>query len=531
MISQVLRLLKLQTVNLFGINEFRYTKDRSKKKMYLALAVVWILVIFMVGGYAGGMSYALVKTGMGNIIPMYVYTVVSLLILLFTFFKAGSIIFSMKGYELLISLPVSKSSVIISRFLSMYVTNLLMAILVMIPAVAVYGVLEKPGISFYVMFLVGVLFAPLLPLTIASILGALITAVSVRVKHKSIVQAVLMVVLIVVVMAGSMFMSNNGEGFSEDMLKNMAQVMENQIRKIYPPALWLNKAVYGQWSYMAAVLLVPLAVFGVFVAILQKHFQSICMKLNAVTTKNNYKIGNMTSSGVLKTLWRRELKRYFASSIYVTNTIVGYVLAILATASIFFVGADRMGELIGIPDFGNIVKSALPFLIALLMSITSMTSCSISMEGKTFWQIQTLPVKSGEVYLSKIMANLTVATPFYVISVIFACLTVKPNLATYFWIIIIPALYLFFMAVVGIRINLAFPVLNWDNEVRVVKQSASTFGTMLVGIITSVVPVACIVLLGTDAINVVRGVTTVVLASVTVVLYVLNIKNSVEYKV
>ena len=211
MISQVLRLLKLQTVNLFGINEFRYTKDRSKKKMYLALAVVWILVIFMVGGYAGGMSYALVKTGMGNIIPMYVYTVVSLLILLFTFFKAGSIIFSMKGYELLISLPVSKSSILISRFLSMYVTNLLMAILVMIPAVAVYGVLEKPGISFYVMFLVGVLFAPLLPLTIASILGALITAVSVRVKHKSIVQAVLMVVLIVVVMAGSMFMSNNGE--------------------------------------------------------------------------------------------------------------------------------------------------------------------------------------------------------------------------------------------------------------------------------------------------------------------------------
>ncbi|MBQ5851748.1 MAG: hypothetical protein IIW54_13190, partial [Lachnospiraceae bacterium] len=169
-------------------------------------------------------------------------------------------------------------------------------------------------------------------------------------------------------------------------------------------------------------------------------------------------------------------------------------------------------------------------LIALLMSITSMTSCSISMEGKTFWQIQTLPVKSGKVYLSKIMANLTVAAPFYVISVVFACLTVEPDLATYFWIAVIPALYLFFMAVVGIRINLAFPVLNWDNEVRVVKQSASTLVTMLVGIITGVVPIACIVLLGTGAVNVVRAVTAVVLALVTVVLYVLNIKNSVEYK-
>lgn len=531
MIRQVLRLFKLQSVNISGINEFRYMKDSGKKKRYMALAAVKLLVAVMIGAYAGAMSYALVKVGMGNIIPMYVYTVVSLLILLFTFFKAGSIIFSMKGYELLISLPVSKSSIVISRFLSMYVTNLLMAMLIMIPAVAVYGVLEKPGISFYVMFLVGVLFAPLLPLTIASILGAAITAVSVRVKHKSIVQAVLMVILIVVVMAGSMLMSNNGEGFTEDMFKNMAQMMEEQIAKIYPPALWFDRAVYGQWSYMTVVLLVPLAVFGVFVAILQKHFQSICMKLNAVTTKNNYKIGKMDSSGVLKTLWRRELKRYFASGIYVTNTIVGYVLAVLATASVFFIGADRMGELMGIPDFGNIVRSALPFLIALLMSITSMTSCSISMEGKTFWQIQTLPVRSGKVYLSKIMANLTVAAPFYVISVIFACFTVKPDIAEYFWIAVIPALYLFFMAVVGIRINLAFPVLNWDNEVRVVKQSASTFVTMLVGIITGVVPAACIVLLGTDAVNVVRGVTAVVLALVTVVLYVFNIRNSVEYKV
>ena len=128
------------------------------------------------------------------------------------------------------------------------------------------------------------------------------------------------------------------------------------------------------------------------------------------------------------------------------------------------------------------------------------------------------------------MANLTVAAPFYVISVVFACLTVEPDLATYFWIAVIPALYLFFMAVVGIRINLAFPVLNWDNEVRVVKQSASTLVTMLVGIITGVVPIACIVLLGTGAVNVVRAVTAVVLALVTVVLYVLNIKNSVEYK-
>ena len=86
MISQILRLSKLQLVNLFGINEFRHTKDTSKKKRYILLSATWILVAFLVAVYIGAMSFGFIKLGVGKVIPLYVYTLASLFILIFTFF-------------------------------------------------------------------------------------------------------------------------------------------------------------------------------------------------------------------------------------------------------------------------------------------------------------------------------------------------------------------------------------------------------------------------------------------------------------
>ena len=117
------------------------------------------------------------------------------------------------------------------------------------------------------------------------------------------------------------------------------------------------------------------------------------------------------------------------------------------------------------------------------------------------------------------MANLAVALPFYVISTIFACLSVEYNPVEYIYIILIPAVYILFIAVVGITINLLFPVLNWDNEVRVVKQSASTFICMIIGALSALIPIAFIILLGESAVNQIRLLTLIVISSATFIIY------------
>ena len=63
--------------------------------------------------------------------------------------------------------------------------------------------------------------------------------------------------------------------------------------------------------------------------------------------------------------------------------------------------------------------------------------------------------------------------PFYLVSEVFLLLALKPGLQDSFWMMVIPAVILLFACVYGITVNLHFPVLDWENEVSVVKQSAS----------------------------------------------------------
>ena len=525
MIKQIFRLCKLQMYNTFGINEFIHTKDKTKKKRFMLVAVAWTLVIIMLIGYVVGTSYGLIYMGMGDILPMYVYTIVSILILMFTLFKAGSVIFSMKGYEMLISLPVSKAAVVVSRFMKMYISNLMLTSLVMIPAVIVYGVIEKPSLTFYIIYLVGMLFVPLLPLTIASIIGALITAISSRMRRKSVVNSILTtLVVLALLLVGLQLPDGNGD-ISLEAFKGMAISLEEEIGAIFPFAAWFNRAAFGEVSYLISLIGIPFVVFVLFVVVLQKYFLGICTLLSGVSSKNNYKIQELKARSVIMTLLKREIKRYFASSIYVTNTIIGYILAVVAAVSIFVMGIDGIGEMLGISGVQPIIKVVLPFIYALLMCVSSITACSISMEGKNIWLLQTLPVKTKDVYIAKILANLVVAAPFYIVTVIMGCLTVNGNITDIIWIAIIPACYIVYNAVVGIAINLKFPIFNWEDEVHVVKQSASTFISMIVGIVSCLVPAVVVVVVSVYAlemVNVARVAVVAIILILTTVLYKRN---------
>lgn len=72
--------------------------------------------------------------------------------------------------------------------------------------------------------------------------------------------------------------------------------------------------------------------------------------------------------------------------------------------------------------------------------------------------------------------------------------------------------------------NLALPVFDWENEVTVVKQGASTLVSMLVGFITVGVPMIFLFVFGkTDAI-VISLITVVVLSVIAALLYVKNLQ-------
>ena len=522
---QIRLLAKVQLVNLFGINEVRHTKDKKKQARFVGLGVLWLFLVLMIIFYVAAFSFGFVLLGMEEIVPMYLFAITSLIILFFSIFKAGSVIFQMNTYEILVSLPVSKAAIVVSRFLTMYVTNLLLAFLVMLPGTVVYGVMMRPGMSFYLYSILGTLFLPLLPLTIATALGAGITAASSRMRHRGLVYAGLTLVVALGLVVISMVFSGNVEQINVEMIKNLASTLGNQIGSMYPPAIWFSDAVvYGKTSGFLLLAGSSGLVFAVLIVLLQKYFQKICSALNATSAKNNYKMTKLSSSSPLAALWKRELKRYFASGIYVSNTSIGYIPMAIMGVALFFVGTEKIEETMQLP---GIVTKALPLLYGFCAVMMPTTSCAVSMEGKQWWIAQTLPVKTRDIWNSKLLVNLTIAFPFYIVAVLFGVLAVKPSLMDGIWLGVVPLVYILFSAVAGLAVNLAMPVLDWENETNVVKQSASTLVSMLAGFAGLIPPMICIFAFPGISGQMIYLLTTVILLGVTAVLHLSNMKKSV----
>ena len=488
MIKQVLTLSKVQLKSLFGINEVLHTKDKKKKQNFALLSVAYVLVILMAISYVGGLAYGYHYLGLGDIVPMYLYTILSILMLVLSFFKAGSVLFSMKSYDIMVSLPVTKSAILISRFVTMYVTNLLFSLIVMIPGLAVHIWFAKPGISFYIISLMAVLFAPLLPLTISSILGALIKGISSRMKKKTLVETFLTVGLVVVIMVGSFSMGPETENLDIEALKELIGTLTSALGSIFPPALWYHNALQGNALYFVFLLGIPALIFAVFVWLLSKKFTEICTGLNATYAKHDYQLESLKAEHVLYSLFKKEMKLYFSSSLYVTNSGIGYILAVLLAGAIAVMGVEPLAEFMEMPMFLPLIHKVLPFVLAMPLCMMSATACGISMEGKNFWQLQVLPVKAKDIYDAKLLWNLALAAPFYLVSVVLMIIGAKPGLSDAIHYFLLPLVLLLFCIVLGLACNLRFPNFNWDNEAQVIKQGAAVLVSMLGGVVAVLVP-------------------------------------------
>lgn len=472
MLGQIKTLTGLELCNLFGLNVFRFTKDKKARRKAMLLTFSWLLVIGILVFYVGGLSYGLILLGAGDVIPAYLIAISSLIIFFFDVFKAGSVIFRKNGYDILCSLPLSQTAVVVSRFLRMYVEDLALTLTVLLPGLAVYAWFTGPEAGFYLISILTALLVPVAPITAATLIGALVTAAASRMKHKSLVEAGLSTLIVLAVLGGSSQLTGIEGTISPELLKELSAAISGILEKLYPPAVWLGAAIVTEDLLVCLVCMALfIAMFAVVIAIVSANFHAICRRLFATSAKHDYQMEPLRQNSVLTSLYKRELKRYFASGIYVSNTIIGPIMGTVFSAALLFVD---MGQVTQVLPASFDIPGLVPFLMAGIFCLMTATSVSISMEGKNWWIVKSLPLSTKTILDAKILMNLSLMMPFYLVSEVLLVLALKPNFINLIWMLLIPAVIMLFSCVYGITINLHFPVLNWESEVSVVKQSASS---------------------------------------------------------
>ncbi len=469
-------LIWLELCNIFGLNLLRHSKTKAVKKKSIIMVASYGILLLALFGYMSGISYTLVMLDLAEHIPAFLLTIASLFIFFLSTLKAGSVLFRKNGYDILCSLPITQASIVVSRFLRMYVEGTIITLAVLLPGFTIYAWSEQPSLSFYLLGILGALLVPCLPIVGATLLGALITGISSRMKHKSIVSAILSIfaalgIMLVLSQSSAQLTSTDGT-INQEIFKKFISSMVSGLKLLYPPATWIGDAIIeGNLLSFLIITGITLLIFAAAAALISACFAPINQNLHGTFARHNYHMEQLKETSMLSALCKKEFKRYFSSSIYVTNTIIGPIIGVLFSGALLFVDTETITAYL---PASYDLNSLTPFLLAAISCMMTASCVSISMEGQNFWITKTLPLTTKNILDAKILMNLLLVLPFYLISQVLITLALKPEPLSLFWQLTIPILMLLFSCVYGITINLHFPVLNWENEVNVVKQSTST---------------------------------------------------------
>ena len=518
---QIKILTKLELANIFSLNVIRHTKDKKARNTGIALGFIIGLLILMAIAYVSGMSYGFIKLGAGQIVPAYIVFLSSVLTLLFCAFKAGKIIFKENCYDILTSMPIKTASLVISRYIRLYIEGLMVACVVMIPGVVLYGVFEKPGLFAIILGLLSVIIVPIIPITLSVLIGLIITGISSRMKNKALCEIVFAVgIMVALFLLSAIVPTDDMESFDLQAIKEVATKLIDMLHRIYPPTTWFSKAI-GEGNVVGFItgVVISLVLFLAVIFLSTQNFESINRGIHTNSAKHNYKLGELESKTMMKALVSREAKRYFSSGTYVTNTIIGPVMAVIFAASLFFV--DMNDALKGLPISIDI-NAAIPVLFSGILVMNTPIATAISMEGKEFWIIKTLPILSRDILKSKLIFSAMLLAPFYVVGEVIMMIALRPSIAKLLWMIALPVAITICALVVGLAVNLKFPKLKWDSEVEVVKQSASAMVGGMAGFLIALIATIPLMLVPVRYYNLVACVELIILV---IVALVVNEKN------
>lgn len=478
-------LLKVQLMGMLGINRAKHSGNaRTKGKtagMYILVGFVGLLILF----YAALFAVLFCSQGLGDRLPAFAVAVASLLTFIFTLFQGRSLLFSSKDYDTLMSLPVAKWEIILSRLLCTYLVNLAFLLAIVLPMSVVYFIFEGFSAAMLGILLLAAVTAPLLPVSVAAALSTLIAGLTARLRFKNLLQTVLGIAVFLAAFCAGFAFSYSPDGGEPDM-GAMFTVLAG---RIYPPALLVDitasqGAAWGIFAFAG----ICLAAGAIFVAVVSAFYQKISTALLAQGARVGYKAKDVRSSSAFAALTRREFKRLVSSPGYLLNGCSGAILLLLFSVVLLFV--DIRGALGVSAEDAAMVQQLFASMGAGFMLILLGMSCpaasALSLEGQSRGLLFSLPVSGRQILLTKAMPTFIIDCAAGLIFAVLFGIRMGAGAAAWAALLLTALFFPAFLSLFGIFLNYKMPKYDWTNETQAVKNNIPMFilifGAMIVGI-------------------------------------------------
>lgn len=478
-------LLRKQMTEVFRTYFYDAKKNRPRSKG----STVGLFVMFgvLMVGVLGGM-FTLLSVMMcaplaeAGVAWMYFAVMALLAILLGAFgsvFNTFAGLYLAKDNDLLLSMPIPVRYILASRLLGVYLLGLMYSGVLLIPAVIVYWCVVSSSLQSVLGGILLILTVSGIVLFLSCALGWVVAKISRKLKNKS-----LITVLIALVCIGAYyFFYAKAQSLMQDLIANAVDYGE-KIRGAAYPLYLLGRSGMGDPLGLAVWVGGTALVLCLTLYMMARGFIRMATSSGSVARAvYREKTARVTSpAGALR---RREFGRFLGSPTYMLNCGLGVVFAV-ALAVFLLIRSQWVYDLLcALAAEGGPAPAAFaPILAAglcLVLSTVDITAPSVSLEGKTLWLSQSLPVTPWQVLRAKLSVHLWVGGVPAVLCGVAEAVVLRLSFFDAMLTVLLPLLFTLLSACFGLFINLLRPNLTWTSEITPIKQSMGIVLALLCG--------------------------------------------------
>lgn len=467
-----------------------YFYDAKKNKARTKGATIGYIVMFvlLMVCLLGTMFGVLSNTMCGPLAEMgmdWLYFVIMGMMAVFlgafgSVFNTYSGLYLAKDNDLLLSMPIPVRVIMTSRLLSVYLMGLMYSGIVILPAILVYWFTVPVTAGRILGGVVLLVDISLFVLTLSCALGWVVAKISLKLKRKSFIT----VIVSLVFFGLYYFVCFRSQAMITDLLLN-AENVGNKLKGIYPLYLF-GRVGCGDGVAMLIVSAVVIALLALVWYLIARSFLHIATA-SGNTAKTVYHEKAVKPVSADAALLRKELGRFTSSPLYMLNCGLGTVFLVVLAVLALIKGREVFLMMNALFAGGEGFVTVLAALcLCLLAGSNDISTPSVSLEGKSLWIAQSLPIDPWQALRAKLRMHLLITELPLVVCAVCVAAVSGAALPEIVMMLVTPMVYVVLSAAFGLFMGLKRPNLNWTSEVAPIKQGLAVFLSMFGGWLVAV---------------------------------------------
>lgn len=471
-------------------------KTNNKKNNKIGMTILYIIAFGYLAGISTYISYecilSLSQIHQEILFLQLAFSGIIVFAVIQTLFTSLNLLFFSKDIENLLPLPISPLKIIMAKFNCLIISQYCTAGIILLPLLAVYGILLNCSLSFYLISILVVLLIPIVPVVLSALLVVIVMKFTKIIKNKEAIQYISVFLIMLFVIAIQFFAGNaeqnqvTNQELANEFVANgeLINTSSNTFVTTMPAinAIQNYNNFEGIKNLIILILETVIVYFGVC-KLLAKTYIKTAIKFVSMGSKKGKKINlskDFSSGKIWETYVKKEFKILVRNPIFFMQCILPSILFPVVFSIPIFAEYNTAEFKIAMESFGD-VNSKIGFgvslvLIILLYTFNFIALTAISRDGTDSVFMKQIPISLDKQIFYKILPGiiLNIIPTVYVLvieKILFANVEIQMLVVLFITAFIINVLNNYLM----ILIDLKNPKLNWTTEYAVVKQNFNMF--------------------------------------------------------